>query len=177
MSHSDSGTRAASVIRFGQKPIVFSLQLVFLSCLFFSAPSVALVVPGSAEASKEIPELIRTFLKAQQSFDPATLKDKTVDNYAEVSPLGELDERNAVLEFYDPAHRVDAPAISISDDKLRIFGDTGIDIVTIKYTIAQAGAPPHDFQIRATFVAMRTRGVWKMASAQYTRIQSPPTQH
>jgi len=137
-------------------------------------------IPLSAEptdtASTDITALIHRFIKAQQSFDPAALKDATAENYIEVSPLGEVDKRDDVLGFYNPAHRVDVPSASIIDENLRAFKDTTIDIVSIKYTVAEAGKSPHDVRIRATFVAVRQQGVWKLASAHYTTIQPPATQ-
>jgi uncharacterized protein (TIGR02246 family) len=148
--------------------------LVFLGCLLS-------VIPLSAQAgntaSGDVTALIQRFIKAQQTFDPATLKQCTTDNYFEVSPLGELDKRDDVLGFYDPAHRVEVPSASISDENLRTFGDTAVDIVIIQYTVAEAGKAAHDVRIRATFVAVRQQGAWKLASAHYTNIRPPAAQH
>jgi len=63
-------------------------------------------------------------------------------------------------------HRVEVPSATINDENLRIFNDAAIDIVEIKYIVAH-----HDVRIRATFMAVRRQGVWKLASAQYTSIK------
>ena len=174
MRNSDSMTNTASIARCLRacgccmQPLL--LLICFLSSASFSAES-------GHTASADVPALIQHFIKGQQSFDPVALKNATTENYFEVSPLGEVDKRDAVLEFYNPVHRVDVPSASISDENLRIFNDAAIDIVTIKYTVAEAGKPAHEVSMRATFVAVLQQGVWKLASAHYTSIRPHATQH
>jgi uncharacterized protein (TIGR02246 family) len=160
-------SRGCGVLYWAQSVAVL---VCFVFCISLSAKS-------AGTASSDVTALIRNFVKAQQSFDPAALKNDTTENYFEVSPLGEVDKRDAVLGFYDPAHRVNVPAASISDENLRVFGDTAIDIVEIKYTVAETGKPSHDVRMRATFVAVRQQGIWKLASAHYTSIRPPAPQH
>jgi uncharacterized protein (TIGR02246 family) len=163
-----SAVQSHSTFRYWAQLLVF---LVYpLTCVPLSA--------GPADtASTDVTALIHRFIRAQQSFDPAALKAATTENYIEVSPLGEVDKRDAVLGFYDPAHRVDVPSASISGDSFRIFGDTAIDIAAITYTVAETGKPSHDVRMRATFVAVRQQGVWKLVSAHYTTIRPPVPQH
>ncbi|HYX53928.1 MAG TPA: nuclear transport factor 2 family protein, partial [Candidatus Limnocylindrales bacterium] len=132
----------------------------------------ALHAQAGNAASTQVAALVQRFIKAQQSFDPATLKETTTDDYLEVSPQGEVDKREAVLGFYDPAHRVEVPATSISDENIRTFNDTAVEVVAITYKVGAAGNT-HDVRIRATFVALRQQGAWKLASAQYTGIKPP----
>lgn len=121
--------------------------------------------------------MVQRFIQAQKSFDPPTLKELTADNYIELSPLGEVDTRDAMLGFYDPTKRVEVPSATVSDQNIRIFGDTVIDIVAIKYEVADSGKPSHEVMIRATFVAIRQRGSWKLASAQFNTIQPHAAKH
>jgi uncharacterized protein (TIGR02246 family) len=147
--------------------------LVLLICF---TSSVSFFAERGDTASADVSALIQHFIKAQQSFDPVALKNDTIENYCEVSPLGEVDKRDAVLEFYNPVHRVDVPSALISNENLRILNDAAIDIVTIKYTVAEAGKSSHGVSMRATFVAVRQQGVWKLASAHYTPIRPHATQ-
>jgi uncharacterized protein (TIGR02246 family) len=159
-----------------------------ISRLYAVAPSIALLLclPGITNAVAQsgdstppavVSGLVQRFIQAQKSYDPPTLKELTADNYVEVSPLGEVDTREAMLGFYNPAQRVDVPSASVSDQNVRVFGDTAVDIVAIKYEVAESGKPSHDVMIRATFVAIRQQGVWKLASAQYNTIQPHAAKH
>jgi uncharacterized protein (TIGR02246 family) len=148
--------------------------LIFLCCFLLRIPLSAQI---NGAASADVTALVRRFVKAQQSFDPSVLTDATTEDYLEISPRGEVDKRNDVLRFYDPAHRVDVPSATISDENIRILGDAAVDIVAIKYMVAEEGKPSHDIRIRAAFVAIRRQGVWKLASAHYTTIQPTETPH
>jgi uncharacterized protein (TIGR02246 family) len=150
-------------------------QLLIL-CLCVTSLSGRLLAQSDSSAEAAVKTLVQSFIKAQQTFNPAVLKEDTTENYIEVSPLGEVDKRDAVLKFYDPADRVEVPSASITDEQIRFFKDMAVDIVAIKYTVADKQASSHDVQIRATFVAVQQQGVWKLASAHYTSIQ-PKTTH
>ena len=153
--------------------------LIIAACCVLSVYLVAppLTAQSTDPGSAQVAALVQRFIKAQQSFDPATLKDVTTENYLEVSPQGEVDKREAVLGFYDPAHRVQVPAASVSDENIRIFGETAVDVAAITYTVGEPGKASHDVKIRATFLAVRQQGAWKLASAQYTGIRPPAAQH
>jgi ketosteroid isomerase-like protein len=151
-------------------PVLFFVTL----CLLFSPNASAL--PADSPAA-EVTALIQRFVQAQKSYDPTAIKDVTAGNYVEVSPLGEVDTRQAVLGFYDPRQRVDVPSASVSEPDIRIMGDTALAIVAIRYLVAASGQPSHEVAMRATFVAMRFRGVWKLVSAQYTTIHPHEPQH
>ncbi len=158
---------------------VFRYGLLSAACsVFLLYPAVREIAAQSGDAtSAQVTAVVQRFIKAQQSFDPATLKEVTTENYLEVSPQGEVDKREAVLGFYDPAHRVEVPAASVSDENIRIFGETAVDVVAITYTVSESGKASHDVKIRATFLAVRQQGAWKLASAQYTGIRPPAAQH
>ena len=125
---------------------------------------------SAATASAEVTALVQRFVQAQKSYDPATIRELTAENYVEVSPLGEVDARKAVLGFYDPSQRVDVPSASVSDLEIRILGKTAIVIAAVRYVVAIPGQPSHEVAMRATYVAMRSEKAWKLVSAQYSAI-------
>lgn len=170
-----SGRTQAFRVRRGLASLQACLPLFALFLLLPCSPNAA--GQSGGDASTEVTGVVQRFIQAQKSYDPPTLKELTADNYVEVSPLGEIDTRDAMLGFYDPAQKVDVPSASVSDQSIRIFGDTAIDIAAIKYEVAVSGKPSHDVMIRATFVAVRQQGVWKLASAQYNTIQPHAAKH
>lgn len=133
-------------------------------------------LPASAtkqiQLSIEVVDLVQAFMKAQHDFDQAALRALTADSYAEISPIGELDPRDKMLGFYDPAKKIDGPAMTLSDTTVRAVGrDGAVLVTTISYQL-----PTKDglrtVSLRAGFVAQRIGGAWKLVSAQYTPIRA-----
>jgi ketosteroid isomerase-like protein len=94
--------------------------------------------------------------------------------------LGEFDPREKVLGFYAPeANPGDkfkgvVEAVSIS---LRRYGKFAVMITQLDYQMTMDGKQLPPRSIRATFVCMKEKGQWKIASAQYTGIRpagNPP---
>ena len=96
----------------------------------------------------------------------------TTDDYVEISPIGEIDPRDKMLGFYDPAKKVEGPAMTVSDTNVRMVGrDTAIAVTTISYSLPGKDGS-RAVSIRAVFVAERDGRMWKLASAQYTPIRT-----
>ena len=139
------------------------------------------VTPQTLAAGPDLPptaaltQLVERFSKAQQAFDVATLRDLTAEDYVEVSPLGEVDPRDKMLGFYAPEHKVDPPEMSIQDNQVRVFGDIGVVLARISYTMKGLDSQPHTHDLRATFVARKTSEGWKLVSTSFTPLRTPPT--
>ncbi|MBV8687421.1 MAG: nuclear transport factor 2 family protein [Alphaproteobacteria bacterium] len=144
------------------------------------------IAAGAARAAPPHPvrppaapdSLVRTveeFTRAQQAFDPATLARLTTPDYLEISPLGEVDSREKMLGFYAPDRKTPAPRLAMSEVSVRTFGEAAVLVARIAYTMqppAQApDQPPRVMAMRASFVARRVPGGWKIASAHYTGIR------
>jgi ketosteroid isomerase-like protein len=123
-------------------------------------------------ANAELIGLIHRHVDAQREFDVATLQAVTADNYVEVSPAGEVDSRDKMLSFYDPAQRRPAPAVRVDEPTVRTVDQTAIVIARLTYTM-NADGQARSFAMRASYVASKFDGKWKLVSAHYTGIRPP----
>ena len=128
-------------------------------CILSSAAS-AWAGPTSVEQLKEVAQ---AYVKAQFSFDQATLRRLTAEEFVEVSPKGEVDERDAVIGFYAPEKRVAAPPYVVQDQRVRLTGDLGV--ITQRVTI---GSPPRLMSLSQVLTVSRIGRDWKLTSSQST---------
>ncbi len=131
---------------------------------------------GKQEAALE--SLVRQQVDAQTAFDRAKLDALVTADYIEISPVGEFDPRAKMLDFYKPELKPAGMEVKhqLNEFSVRSYGKFGIVIVRIDYSMSRGGTPLPPRSIRATFVCREDKGVWKIASAQYTGIRpsSPP---
>lgn len=131
---------------------------------------------GKQEAALE--SLVRQQVDAQTAFDRAKLDALVTADYIEISPVGEFDPRAKMLDFYKPELKPAGMEVKhqLNEFSVRSYGKFGIVIVRIDYSMSRGGTPLPPRSIRATFVCRKDKGVWKIASAQYTGIRpsSPP---
>lgn len=135
------------------------------AALAFSAQP-ALAAPDDADVIK----LVRQHVAAQASFDTATLAAITADNYAEVSPLGEVDPREKMLAFYAPEKKTVTPDIAVEEPFVRVDGDTAVLIAKLAVSVAGPDGQRRQMALRASYVAKKAATGWKLLSAQYTGI-------
>lgn len=137
----------------------------FALAIALAAPVCATPVRDDAAAMNR---LLDAFLAAQRAYDPVALARLIEPDYVEVSPKGEVDAHDRFLDFYAPAKKVDGPAIDSSARDLRIHGDGAIAIVTLRFALP---GRPEPAEVRATYIARRTGGVWRIAGAQFTGVR------
>jgi ketosteroid isomerase-like protein len=125
------------------------------------------------DATMAVTRVTGKFLEAQRSFDLPAIRALTAENYIEISPAGELDDREKMLGFYAPDKKTQAPPLALEHELTRVFGDVAIQTVKLTYTMA-AGGEARKMSLRATLVAQQRAGEWKLVSAQYTGIRPPP---
>jgi ketosteroid isomerase-like protein len=131
---------------------------------------VALLAAASAASAQDaaILALVDRFEEARLRFDPVALAATLAPDYEEISPVGTVDPRAAVLGFYAPAARRPGPAMTADETVVRARGDTAL--VTRRQSIALPGGTTRSIRVR--YVARRHGGRWQLVSAQYTPI--PP---
>lgn len=154
-------------------PAYFETPVTRLLCGLIVAPLIFLHAgPASAQdgAGVSVVNLVRNFIEAQRTFDVPALKALTAENYVEISPVGELDEREQMLQFYLPGKNTSQPVVVVDKELTRLLGDAAIHIATLTYTWT-AEKQARVFAVRATFVAHRVGSGWKLVSAQYTGIR------
>jgi len=135
-----------------------------------SSSQVASSLPTESP-SQALIHLVESFSQAQRTFDVAALASLTTDDYVEVSPLGEVDPREKMLGFYAPEHKVDAPEMVIEDTRVRVYGDTGVVLAKLSYSMKGIDEQRHTSELRGTFVARKTPDGWKLASSSFTPIR------
>lgn len=136
------------------------------------AQAAAAAQPGAeSQASNALVRIVEEFTRAQQAFDAGKLAGLTTPDYLEISPVGEVDSREKMLAVYAPDKKSAAPELAMSDVTVRIFGDAAVLIARIAYTMQSPGQPVRTAALRASFVARRVSGDWKIASAHYTGIR------
>ena len=123
----------------------------------------------AADDDAAVLSLVRQHVAAQASFDVQTLAALTADNYAEVSPMGDVDTREKMLAFYAPEKKTTAPLITVEEPFVRVAGDAAVLIARLAVTV-QAGGQSRAMALRASYVAKKEGPTWKLLSAQYTGI-------
>jgi ketosteroid isomerase-like protein len=143
--------------------------------LLVAVVAVFLLAAGGSAAAREdaaaaVTAVTGKFLEAQRSFDLPAIRALTAENYVEISPAGELDDREKMLGFYAPDKKTQAPPLAVEHELTRVFGDVAIQTVKLTYTM-MAGAEARKMSLRASLVAHKRGGEWKLVSAQYTGIR------
>ncbi len=133
-------------------------------------PSLSHAQATPSRAEQEVAQLVRDFQAAEQAYDPAALARLTDARYVEVSPRGEVDERARFLGFYQPAQRQPWPPFTVSDEQIRVFGTTALDVLTFTYSLPGPDGTTRRQAMRATFMAQRDAQGWHLLGAQYTGI-------
>lgn len=132
------------------------------------------------KVEEEINTLLRQFTEAQKNYDAARLDEILAPDYVEISPAGEVDPRAKVLGFYAPEKKRERAGelVSYELDEIntRIYGDTAIVVARLPFTMKSPDGQTMSRALRCTFVCRKTRGKWRIASAQYTGIRpsQPP---
>jgi uncharacterized protein (TIGR02246 family) len=151
--------------------------------LLHCVPSQASFPPTAGEfkfkVEAEINTLLRQFTEAQKNYDAAKLDEILAPDYVEISPAGEVDPRAKVLSFYAPEKKSErgGELVSYGLDEIttRIYGDTAIVVARLPFTMKTPDGQTMSRAMRCTIVCRKTRGKWRIASAQYTGIRpSPP---
>ncbi|WP_432381329.1 nuclear transport factor 2 family protein [Duganella sp. P38] len=133
----------------------------------------AMLVCVTAQATpdeSQLVTLVQRHAQAQSTFDQATLKAVTAEDYVEISPVGEVDSRAKMLSFYTPEQKRPAPQLQVDETVVRRSGDTALISARLSYTINQDGAP-RGFALRAGYAARLIDQQWLLVSAQYTAIR------
>ena len=127
---------------------------------------------NAAPSDSELVALVQRYAQAQSDFDQASLRATTAENFVEISPVGEVDQREKMLSFYAPEQKRPSPQLRVDEPAVRIFGDTALVSARLSYSLSQDGAT-RTFAMRAGYVARFVDNRWLLVSAQYTGIRSP----
>lgn len=154
--------------------MVSALARSFNHILYSAGLLACLSIPVARAATPEaaVNELVQRFATAQSTVDRATLAALTLENYIEISPLGEVDPRDKMLSFYVRKDDKPTPAITVDEITTRVLGTTAVVLAKVSYAMT-VGGQARTASLRSTFVALQQGGEWKLVSAQYTPIRPP----
>jgi hypothetical protein len=139
----------------------------FAAAIALAAPC-SVAAQGAEPTEAAVERLVRSFLAAQRDREVAALRRLTAPGYQEVSPIGDVDQREAMIGFYAPAPVKIAPRIEPSEFVIRRIGDTAI--ATVRLTFALPPPRPGG-AMRVTYVAGLHDGHWLLDAVQYTPIR------
>ncbi|MGB2750987.1 MAG: nuclear transport factor 2 family protein [Pyrinomonadaceae bacterium] len=125
----------------------------------------------------ELTKLVNKMVTAQTNYDAAALDAVFTADYIEISPVGEFDRRDKVLGFYKPELKPDPAKVSTksnaSEWSIRVRDKSAVVILRLDYTITAEGKTMPPRGMRVMLVCAKEKGVWKIASAQYTGMRPP----
>ncbi len=105
--------------------------------------------------------------------DTSILERYLADDYVGIGPNGDAaDKSKTIQELKDGT--VKYSAIDVTEENVRMYGDTGIynGRGDVKLTI---NGQPQTADVRVTIVWLKQNGQWKRVSFQATRVQPAPT--
>lgn len=130
--------------------------------------SAAMSAWAGPKDDEQVRALAQAFVLAEFSFDQASLHRLTAQQFVEISPKGEVDERQAVLSFYSSEKKeVPAPPYTIRDQRVRLSGDVAVITQTLVI-----GTPPRAISLSQSLTAVLVGGQWKLASSHSTPMVS-----
>lgn len=130
----------------------------------------ATIAPVAAAPAQDgaVAALIDRFDAARAAFDPTALGPTLAPDYVEISPVGTVDPRAAVLGYYQPAQKRTPPPMTVDERIVRVSGT--LAVVSERKTMALPNGTVR--ALRAGYVARRQGSAWQRVSVQYTPI--PP---
>ncbi len=131
----------------------------------------AAVTAGHTDAAA-VERVVDRFNAARAGFDSAALAETLAPDYQEISPVGDVDDRAKVLNFYRADQRRAGPAIEHADRRTTLHGTFAVETERLSFTMRRPDGVAATRSVRVRYVAMRSGRDWRLLSAQYTPI--PP---
>jgi ketosteroid isomerase-like protein len=126
----------------------------------------------------EIIAIVKKAVEAQESYDPATLEKLYASDYIEISPKGEIDEREKAIGFYKVEDiekaKAQTPRYILDEFKVRHYKNFAM--VISKFSIGSKNdATKAPSPVGLVLYALRKeKGQWKIYSAQFTPFPPLP---
>ena len=149
--------------------------LLTLFALVLSSSAATVEARDDRASDARVVALIQAFSEARSHFDAHALEALLSPDYVEISPLGEIDRRGAVLGFYASDKARPSPPMTLATQDVRVYASTAIVIGSVTYVVPAPNGTSVERTLRATYVERRTGGRWQMALAQFTGVQPPRT--
>ncbi|WP_161556479.1 MULTISPECIES: nuclear transport factor 2 family protein [Xanthomonas] len=111
-------------------------------------------------------QALRQYVSAENTFDLKRLDAVLGAQFVEISPLGQVDTRAAVLSFYAPHKKVAAPPVTLSEIVLHTQADVAVMTTEISYRMGE-----RNMTLAIGAVAQHAPSGWTLLSVQYTPIR------
>jgi hypothetical protein len=149
------------------------MKRLFITAILLSL--VTITAFSQTKKDQEVISIIKKAAEAQVNFDSAMLEKLFASDYIEISPVGEVDEREKAIGFYKVANADEAKKMSpnseLNEFNVRNYGKFAIVVATLTFSPKQQMIPV--VKMRVVFVCRKEKGSWKISSAQYTGIRPP----
>jgi ketosteroid isomerase-like protein len=133
-----------------------------------TAPPGMAATPAAAGVERVERELVAAIART----DLATYDRIVADDYVAYTVTGEESTKAEIMASYRTGTRR-YMSLSISDVKVRVFGDTAVLSARTSGTRVEAGGPPEPNTVRYFRVFTRRRGVWRAVMQMVTPLPSP----
>ncbi|MFT8422206.1 MAG: hypothetical protein ABF665_11930 [Gluconacetobacter sp.] len=114
----------------------------------------------------DLSNAVSKLLAAEMHFDPKAMETEMCREYLEVSPVGDLDDRQRVLSFYDPKNKVEVTLASSIVDQGYI-GSNPFLVEKLHYSFSM-GTKKRDSVLIGSFYGKDDGEGVKICRAQYT---------
>lgn len=121
---------------------------------------------GTAATPSTAQEALRQYVNAENTFDLKRLDAVLGPQFVEISPLGQVDTRAAVLSFYAPDKKVAAPPVTLGEIALHTQADVAVMTTQISYRMGE-----RSMTLVLGAVARHAPSGWTLLSVQYTPIR------
>jgi hypothetical protein len=113
--------------------------------------------------------------QARTTWNPQAMAIVMAADYVEISPIGDVDEREEVLGFYSAEAKVSAGnptnTLTISEERVRLYGNQAV--VILKEAITVSGDKPRLVVFRVSVHLRKIGKKWMVDTLQYTGERKP----
>jgi hypothetical protein len=153
------------------------MNRISICCLIFTLSLGSAAWPQQKKAGvgteKAVAGLEEQMRRAVIKGDTSILEQYLADNYVGIGPNGIKDDKSHTIQALKNG-TVKYSAIDISEESVRMYGNTGIynGRGNVKMTI---NGQPLTADVRVTIVWVKENGQWKRVSFQATQVQPAST--
>jgi ketosteroid isomerase-like protein len=147
------------------------LATAFVMCmglLTFAQDATNPPASDSAGAEQQVKQLEQQVRAAVIKGDTSVLEKYLSDDYVGIAPNGQAADKSQSIQDLKNG-RVKYSAIDVTEDRVRMYGDTAIYNGRANVRMSVNGQPQTG-EMRATIVWVKQNGQWKRVSFQSTRV-------
>lgn len=147
------------------------MKHMWVICVLLGAFSVSAFAAGKSKGdiAEQLKKMEEARAQAAMKADTATMAEGMTDDYAMVTPTGEVQDKAAVLDSFKSGDRK-IENIQLEDTKVRVYGNSAVVTGTSNIKGTNKGQDITG-KYRYTRVYVKQAGKWKTAAFQQTKVQ------